>query len=379
MAGDDFGDDARVLRDPAQIAAFWDAAGELEPQRFQHRASPGWWELLAELGITLLVTREYEHLVLALRAGAGGPEVSFLRAPHPSGIAVDADGGAVYLAATRNPNQLLALAAVESGELVPVKASFHPGGLYLHDLAIVGGRLYGSAVGRNAVVEFAPGAESRPVWWPRSLDELGEDRFKANYLQLNSIAGDRDIDSAYFSASAAAPGRRRPGHLDFKVDRQGVVFSAATREPVATGLTRPHSARLHRARVWVDNSGYGEVGYLAEGGFEAVARLPGWTRGLSFVGDIAFVGTSRVIPKFRAYAPGVREESCAIHALDLATGSLRASLSWPHGNQIFAIDWCPAGMTTGFPFHPGAPSRRLKRAQELFYDHRLKRSINWLA
>jgi len=241
MAGDQFGEDARVLRDPAQIAAFWDAAGELDPRRFQHRASPGWWELLAELGITLLVTREYEHLVLALRAGARGPEVSSLRVPHPSGVVVDREGGAVYVAATRNPNQVLALAAVESGELVPARATFHPGALYLHDLAIVGGRLYGNAVGRNAVVEFAPGAEVKPVWWPRSLDDLGEARFETNYLQLNSIAGDSDIESAYFSASVAAPGRRRPGHLDFEVDRQGVVFSAATREPVAAGLTRPHS------------------------------------------------------------------------------------------------------------------------------------------
>ena len=379
MAGDQFGEDARVLRDPAQIAAFWDAAGELDPRRFQHRASPGWWELLAELGITLLVTREYEHLVLALRAGARGPEVSSLRVPHPSGVVVDREGGAVYVAATRNPNQVLALAAVESGELVPARATFHPGALYLHDLAIVGGRLYGNAVGRNAVVEFAPGAEVKPVWWPRSLDDLGEARFETNYLQLNSIAGDSDIESAYFSASVAAPGRRRPGHLDFKVDRQGVVFSAATREPVAAGLTRPHSARFHGGRVWVDNSGYGEVGYLAEGSFEPVARLPGWTRGLCFAGGIAFVGTSRVIPKFRAYAPGVVEETCGIHALDVASGRVQASITWPHGNQVFAIDWCPAGMTTGFPFRAGAPSARMKRARELFYDHRLKRSIKWLA
>jgi uncharacterized protein (TIGR03032 family) len=379
MAGDGFEADARMLRDPAQIAAFWDGASEHDPQRLRHRASAGWWTLLEELGITLLVTREYEHLVLALRVGDRGPEVSFLRVPHPSGLAVDRQGGAVYLAATRNPNQLLTLAAVESGVLVPVHATFHPGATYLHDLAIVGGRLYGNAVGRNCVVEFAPGAETRPVWWPRSLDELGDAGFHTNFLQLNSIAGDRDINSSYSSASTASPGRRRPGHLDFKVDGQGVVFSAASREPIASGLTRPHSARLHADRVWVDNSGYGEVGYLAEGRFEPVARLPGWTRGLAFAGDIAFVGTSRVIPKFRAYAPGVVEETCGIHALDVATGQVRASLTWPHGNQIFAIDWCPAEMTTGLPFRPGATPSRLKRSRDLFYDYRLKRSVNWLA
>jgi uncharacterized protein (TIGR03032 family) len=379
-AGDGFEQDAEQLRDPAQIAAFWDAAGQLDPRRFEHRASRGWWDLLAALGVTLLVTREYEHLVLALRAGDRGPAVSFLRTPHPSGLAVDREGGAVYLAATRNPNQLLALAPTEDGgPLLPARAAFHPGALYLHDLAIVGGRLYGNAVGRNAVVEFAPGAESRTVWWPRSLDELGERGFATNYLQLNSIAGDSDIVSSYSSASSAAPGRHRPGQLGFKVDGRGVIFSAASREPIAFGLTRPHSARLHGGRIWVDNSGYGEVGVVAGERFEAVARLPGWTRGLAFVGDVAFVGTSRVIPRFRGYAPGVVEESCAIHALDATTGMVLASLAWPHGNQIFAIDWCPAGMTTGLPFRPGVAASRLKRARDLFYDYRLKRSVKWLA
>ena len=64
---------------------------------------------------------------------------------------------------------------------------------------------------------------------------------------------------------------------------------------------------------------------------------------------------------------------------DLASGDVLASLTWPHGNQIFAIDWCPAGITTGFPFRSGAPAARLKRARELFYDYRLKRSVKWLA
>ena len=51
---------------------------------------------------------------------------------------------------------------------------------------------------------------------------------------------------------------------------------------------------------------------------EPVSRLPGWTRGLSFCKDVAFVGTSRVIPRFRHYAPGldVERSVCALHAVD---------------------------------------------------------------
>ena len=76
-------------------------------------------------------------------------------------------------------------------------------------------------------------------------------------------------------ASADIISARRPGHKNFPVDRRGVIFSGATREPVARGLTRPHSARLHRDQIWVDNSGYGEVGLIEGEKFRAVSRLPG--------------------------------------------------------------------------------------------------------
>jgi uncharacterized protein (TIGR03032 family) len=138
---------------------------------------------------------------------------------------------------------------------------------------------------------------------------------------------------------------------------------------VAGGLTRPHSARRHQGAVWVDNSGYGQLARLAGDRFETVAQLPGWTRGLSFAGDIAFVGSSRVIPRFRQYAPGldVEHSVCAVHAVDLASGGILASLRWPYGNQIFAIEAVPRDFTHGFPFQSARPSR--ERIRRLFYAY----------
>src|SRR5262249_36780370 len=158
--------------------------------------------------------------------------------------------------------------------------------------------------------------------------------------QLNSIAAGSSLRTSYFAASTAVPSRRRPGHRNFPVDRRGVVFSGATREVVGVGLTRPHSTRLRGEELWVDNSGYGEVGRIVAGRSEPVARLPGWTRGLSFHGDTAFVGSSRVLPRYRCYAPGLDPDRCetGVHALDLRTGRVVGSLVWPNGNQIFAIE-----------------------------------------
>jgi uncharacterized protein (TIGR03032 family) len=145
------------------------------------------------------------------------------------------------------------------------------------------------------------------------------------------------------------------------VDRRGVVFSGATRDVIAANLTRPHSARLFGGQIWVDNSGYGELGYISDGRFEPVHRLSGWTRGLCFSGSIAFVGTSRVIPKYRHYAPGLRPEAstCGVHAIDMSTGRLLGSILWPRGNQIFAIEAIDRQISRGFPFsRPTAGQRK---------------------
>jgi uncharacterized protein (TIGR03032 family) len=369
-------------RAPAQIASQWKEAMDVDPRLLAYQTSGAWWEILAEARVTLVVTREYEHLVMALRADQHGPELSYLCVPHPSGLAVDRRRGVAYLASTRNPNQIYDLAPVteptlcaekvrrpmEERPLIPISSRVLPGCLYLHDLALIGGRLHANAVGQNAIVRLLPQGRYKRVWWPHCIETPTGPIFERNHLQLNSIAAGSDLGSSYFTASTDRVSARRPGHRNFPVDRRGVIFGGTTREPVARGLTRPHSARLRHGRLWVDNSGYGEFGFVANGQFQPIARLPGWTRGLCFIDGVAIVGTSRIIPRFRHYAPGLAAEQsrCGLHAVHVRSGRLLGSLEWPYGNQIFAIDWAPEGLTTGFPFCVGT-RHSTNRNKVLFY------------
>ncbi len=371
---------AAEWRDPAAVAAQWNGAGALDPALLRGRARGPWWDLLAERRMTLLVSREYEHLLVAMRADDDGPDVSVFSLPHPSGIVVDRGRGTVHVASTRNPNQVFTFAPVTglrrreglAGELarrrplVPVASSSFAGCLYLHDLAMIGGELHGTATGENAVVRLGGEGRAARVWWPRCIEQGRRPVFERNHIQLNAIAAGDTVETSYFAASSAGIGRRRPGHRNYAVDGRGVVFSGATREPVAFGLTRPHSLRRHRGTLWVANSGHGEVGLIDGPRFERVARLPGWTRGLCLHGGLAFIGTSRVIPRFRAYAPGVEVERsvCAVHALDLKSGVVRASYTWPAGNQIFAIEPLPSRISGGFPM---GLTRTRRRERDLFY------------
>lgn len=338
-----------LFRDPAMVAALW-TGQTLDPRVLQAQADRGWAETLKRLDVTLLVTREYEHLVLAL----GSKETSWLPIPHPSGLAADRSKGTVHLASTRNPNFLMEL---KGENLFPSRVKFLPGSLYLHDLALIQGTLYGNAVGQNAVVRLDYAEEAKRVWWPKSI-ERPKPVFHQNHLQLNSIAAGKTLSDSFFSASSDRMLKIVPGDPKFPVNGKGVIFSGRTRLPMAFGLTRPHSARLHGKELWVDNSGYGEAGRIVDGRFQPLVKLEGWTRGLCIIEDVLFVGISRVLPRFRAYAPGLnhRKSRCGLVAVKASDGKILGRILWPYGNQIFSIDWLKRAR---FPFSHRYDSRPL--------------------
>lgn len=379
-------------RDSMQVISHWKEASEVDPRLLRHRVRGAFWETLERLGVTLLITREYEHLLMALSTPRGAPHVTYLRLPHPSGLVVDRQRARVYVASTRNPNQIFDLEPVTSHlsrldieppsknarPLLPARSRFLPGSTYIHDLALIGDDLYANAVGHNAVVRIDPDGRATYAWWPRCIeDRRGRPLFGRNQIQLNSIAAGKTLKASYFSASTAVISARRPGHRHFAVDKRGVIFSGKTREPIATGLTRPHSVRFYRDEIWVDNSGYGELGRVADGRFEPVLQLPGWTRGLCFVNDVGFVGFSRVLPRFRKYAPGLDVEcsECGVSAIDMKRGIVIGSLVWPYGNQIFALDWLPVETSRGFPFLVGK-RRSAARERSLFYSFQFARDTS---
>ena len=97
----------------------------------------------------------------------------------------------------------------------------------------------------------------------------------------------------------------------------------------------PHSPRWHDGKLWVLNSGTGELGHVElpngkakMGSFKPLTFCPGFLRGLSFHGGLAFVGLSR--PRYQRFEgleldqrlkDADSEPWCGVQVIDLQTGT----------------------------------------------------------
>ena len=162
-------------------------------------------------------------------------------------------------------------------------------------------------------------ASFTPRWRPPFVTAL-EPTDRCHLNGLGMVDGRPRYVTALGQTDAPAgwrPRARRSG---------GIVMDVASGELMAQGLSMPHSPRWHAGRLWVCESGAGTLGYVdpRTGRYEAVAATPGFTRGLDFAGNLAFVGLSQVretavfsgIPITERLA--AEERTCGVCVVDLA-------------------------------------------------------------
>ena len=184
----------------------------------------------------------------------------------------------------------------------------------------------------NCLATISDRAAFRPLWRPPFISALvPEDRCHLNGLAMDSGT------PAYVTAISASD--VQDGWRDRRRDG-GVVVHVASGEIVARGLSMPHSPRLHQGRLWLLNSGTGELGVVdpASGKFEPVAFLPGYARGLAFFGRYAVVGLSR--PRHNQTFEGLALEEalktrdavprCGLVVVDIETGRTLHWLRFEH-------------------------------------------------
>ena len=106
----------------------------------------------------------------------------------------------------------------------------------------------------------------------------------------------------------------------------------ATDQVIATGLSMPHSPRVYQDKLWVLNSGTGDLGYVdrSSGAFTSTTFCPGYPRGLAFHDHYAIVGLSKLrqnktfegLVLQENLAAKKTEARCGLQIIDLQTGDV---------------------------------------------------------
>lgn len=208
---------------------------------------------------------------------------------------------------------------------------FTVGELDIHD---IGQARDGSIVFVNTLYNCLATTSRRhsftPLWKPPFISRI----VKEDRCHLNELAMEAGVPRYVTAVSQSDT-------VDAWRDRRatgGIVIDVQSGAVIAGGLSMPHSPRMYRGRLWLLNSGTGELGWIEnhlsahDARFRVLAFCPGFVRGLAFHGRYAFVGLSK--PRYerfeglaldRRLAEADSEPWCGLQIIDLDTG---ACLHW---------------------------------------------------
>jgi uncharacterized protein (TIGR03032 family) len=317
----------------------------------RYRHSREFAPIVGRLGASLLVSTYQAGKLVVVGIADGGLHLSLHNfeqamglAVHPRTLAVGGRGVIWFLQNAREfAPRLDPPGRYDACYLA--RRSFITGNIQSHEMAWVGDELWIVNTLFSCLCTLDDEFSFVPRWQPPFITELaGNDRCHLNGLALE------DGRPAYVTVMAESnePAGWRPGKAT-----SGCVLAIDGPHTVARSLSMPHSPRVHDGRLWVLNSGCGTLELVdrASGKCEAVARMPGYTRGLAFYGDYAFVGLSRI--RETAVFGGVpiaenREGlKCGVGVVDMRSGRSVAWLEFETGvEEIFDVQVVPGARCT---------------------------------
>ena len=214
------------------------------------------------------------------------------------------------------------------------------GDIGVHELAWAGEELWVVNTRFSCLCTLHPDYSFVPRWRPPFVTALAaEDRCHLNGL---AIVDGRPRYVTALGETDTANGWRA------NKPRGGCLMDVASGEVISRGLSMPHSPRWHDGRLWLLESGTGQLVLVdpATGRRQPVAELPGFARGLALAGPYAFVGLSKI--RTTSAMDGVpladrREQlKCGVAVVDLRSGRVVALLEFQTAvEEIFDVQLLP--------------------------------------
>lgn len=299
-------------------------------------------QILNQHGISLLVSTYQAGKLIVVRADGKDLNTHFRNFQAPMGLA-ERDGRLAI--GTKNHLWDFRNQPLVAPKLEPIgrhdacylpRAAHVTGDIRVHEIAFGSGELWIVNTRFSCLCTLDRDHNFVPRWRPPFITLLApEDRCHLNGL------GMRDDRPRYLTCLGLNDNQ---GGWRANKASGGCLLEYPSGKVLLKGLSMPHSPRWYQDRLWLLESGDGSIVLCDEqaGTWQTICRLPGFTRGLDFVGPLAFIGLSQV--RESATFSGLplterlQERICGVYVVDLRNGQTVAFLQFQAGVQeIFAV------------------------------------------
>lgn len=295
---------------------------------FSSRYSSNFPQILASLNISLALTSYQSQRLILVRAVDGELDTNLKIFPRPMGVYADHERitlgtmhevidfkrsddtlGAIKSGKLDSPEYLPRKlqeqdprkaesfqktrnqqidAAKRSDALFCQRAALTTGKINIHDIAWGHEGLWVVNSTFSCLSTLSPDCSFVARWRPFFITEYAaEDRCHLNGMAM--------LDGApRYVTTFNQENRQDSWHNNVVLD--GTLMDVRSNQILLDGLLMPHSPRCYRGLVYFCESGRGEVKVFdpVTGKATVLCQLPGFTRGMTFMGDLMLVGTSRL-------------------------------------------------------------------------------------
>ena len=168
------------------------------------------------------------------------------------------------------------------------RATYHTGVLDIHDLEFGDGMIWGVNTLLSCLAVYDINFSFRAKWKPPFIDKLVPD----DHCHLNGMAMENGLPKY---VTALSQSNTKQGWRADKMNT-GILMTVPEGKIVADGLAMPHSPRLYNGKLYFLESGKGNLLALdlETNAIETVFNFNCFVRGLSFYGNVAAIGKSKI-------------------------------------------------------------------------------------
>ncbi len=319
------------------------------PQELHSQHTTTFPDLLKQAGASIVVSTYQAGKLILLRANDESLNTHFVNLPKPMGLAfkdnrLSVGTGAQVIDYFNMPNVGAKVEPLETHDAAYLPRRTHvTGDIDIHEMGFDDDdELWIVNTKMSCLCTLDINHSIVPRWRPPFI--TGYDL--TDRCHLNGLAM-RDGKPRYVSALGQSD---KPAGWRENKAFGGIVMDINDNRIIADGLSMPHSPRWYRNKLWVLESGAGQLITLDEqtGDKTVVAEVPGFCRGIDFVERYALIGLSEVreTAVFAGLPLTEREQDrkCGVWIVDIETGETVGFLVFSGGVQeIFSVQLIPQG------------------------------------